>query len=177
MVPCFVGLGANIGLPMQQLKEAVRGLANHASIRHLQVSPVYRSPPMGPEDQPDYLNAVARLETDLDASRLLSLLQDLEQHAGRTRGLRWGPRTLDLDLLLYGSARIDTPALNVPHPGLEQRAFVLLPLQDLVGADFTLPSGARLERALLSCPASQVRQVAEAAELLATLKEAPHGQQ
>ncbi|MEQ8514351.1 MAG: 2-amino-4-hydroxy-6-hydroxymethyldihydropteridine diphosphokinase [Chromatocurvus sp.] len=100
MVYCLVGLGANIGDPLSQLRRAVHDLRTHPGIAHVMPSPVYRTPPMGPPDQPDYLNAVAGLDTELAPEPLLDILQAIERGAGRVRGRRWGQRTLDLDLLL-----------------------------------------------------------------------------
>jgi 2-amino-4-hydroxy-6-hydroxymethyldihydropteridine diphosphokinase len=94
-------------------------------------SSFYRSRPMGPKDQPEYINAVASLETSLQAEALLDALQAIEQAQGRVRDKRWGPRTLDLDILLYGDERISTDRLKIPHPGLSEREFVLYPLYEL----------------------------------------------
>jgi len=105
---------------------------------------------MGPEDQPDYINAVARLETWLEPHDLLRALQAIEQQHGRVRQLRWGARTLDLDLLLYGDAIIDRPELKVPHPGLHQRPFVLYPLQDIDPA-LMIPGMGRLSDITRAC--------------------------
>lgn len=160
MVRCLVGLGANIGNPLSQLRQAVHALQNHSDIAQVRTSPVYRSPPMGPPDQPDYLNAVARLDTGLAPEALLDVLQEIEHGAGRERGRRWGPRTLDLDLLLYGDRHIDTPRLTVPHPGLDKRAFVLAPLRDLVGAGFVLPDGTTLDEALARRLDSRLQRLA-----------------
>jgi 2-amino-4-hydroxy-6-hydroxymethyldihydropteridine diphosphokinase len=107
---------------------------------------------MGPADQPDYLNAVAMLDTRLAPLALLDALQGIEQQQGRVRsGERWGPRTLDLDLLLYGSAVISGPRLEVPHPGIRQRSFVLVPLADLA-PELVFPDGQSLREALRQCP-------------------------
>lgn len=166
MLRCFVGLGANIGNPLEQLQEASERLRHHGELKNVAVSAVYRNRPMGPQDQPDYLNAVARFDTALAAPSLLSELQSLEHLAGRVRGQRWGPRTLDLDLLLYGDECIDSDQLTVPHPGLEHRVFVLVPLLELAGADFRLPGGTRLSHALARCPDSPMEQVAGPSQLL-----------
>ena len=116
------------------------------------VSPLYRNPAIGPGQQPDYLNAVAELHTTLDAPMLLSQLQSIELAQGRVRNERWAARTLDLDLLLYGDACIDLPQLQVPHPRLCERNFVLYPLHD-IAPDLVLPHGTSL-RALLDCCSS-----------------------
>ncbi len=130
MIRAYLGLGSNLGRPVEQLDRALAALRELPDSRLDAVSRYYRNPPMGPA-QPDYVNAVAALDTELEPLVLLDALQAIENAQGRTRELRWGPRTLDLDLLLYGDRRIDLPRLHVPHPGLAQRAFVLLPLAEL----------------------------------------------
>jgi 2-amino-4-hydroxy-6-hydroxymethyldihydropteridine diphosphokinase len=129
----WVGLGSNLGDPRAQVRTAVRALASEVPASRLcTVSSLYSSPPMGPPDQPDYVNAVAGLETSLEPLAFLAALQDIERRHGRRRdGVRWGPRTLDLDLLLWGETELDLPQLKVPHPGLTSRAFVLYPLAEL----------------------------------------------
>lgn len=124
----YIGLGSNLGDSRQILTEAVEKLATLGAVR---VSRLYQSPPMGPQDQPHYLNAVAQLDTVLAPLDLLDQLQHLEQEAGRVRLRRWGERTLDLDLLLYGDQQIQHERLTVPHVGILQRDFVLIPLLDL----------------------------------------------
>ncbi|MDF0533197.1 2-amino-4-hydroxy-6-hydroxymethyldihydropteridine diphosphokinase [Shewanella yunxiaonensis] len=127
----YVALGANLAQPQQQLDSACRKLTALATDHQLRVSSYYRSTPMGEVPQPDYVNAVASFNTDLKPLALLEALQAIELQQGRTREVRWGPRTLDLDLLLYGDEIIDLPRLKVPHYGLKQRAFVLVPLAEL----------------------------------------------
>ena len=129
-VTAFIGLGANLGDAEAALRQALASLAAMPGTRALRASRIYRSAPVDASG-PDYLNAVAELETTLDAHALLHALQALEQAAGRERPYRNAPRTLDLDLLLYGSARIESSTLTVPHPRLRDRAFVLLPLAEL----------------------------------------------
>lgn len=127
----FVGLGSNLEDPAEQLRRAVGALERIPQTRLLKVSSVYRSAPLGEVAQPDFLNAVAQLETRLDAESLLQHLLSIEQQQGRTRGVRWGPRTIDLDLLVHGDTSSDTPRLKLPHPGIALRNFVLLPLQEI----------------------------------------------
>ena len=129
-VTAFVGLGANLGDALRALDEALRSLDRLPDTRLVRASRVYRSAPVD-AGGPDYFNAVAQLETRLDAPRLLACLQAIELAAGRERPYRNAPRTLDLDLLLYGDARIASAALTVPHPRMRERAFVLRPLQEL----------------------------------------------
>ncbi|HEX5381605.1 MAG TPA: 2-amino-4-hydroxy-6-hydroxymethyldihydropteridine diphosphokinase [Acinetobacter sp.] len=124
----YIGLGSNLGDSRQILTEAIQKLA---TLGVVSVSKLYQSPPMGPQDQPHYFNAVARLETDLTALTLLDQLQQFEQDAGRVRLRRWGERTLDLDLLLYGDEQIQHERLTVPHVGILERDFVVIPLLDL----------------------------------------------
>lgn len=129
----FVGLGGNVGDPIATLHEAIRELDGLPDTRMLRASRLYRSAAWGMQDQPDFTNAVALLETRLDPRALLDALLQLERSHGRDRDAetRWGPRVLDLDLLLYGDAVIDEPGLRVPHPHLHERAFALLPLVEI----------------------------------------------
>ena len=129
-VLAYVGLGANLGDAGAALHTALSRLAQVPGVLACRASSLYRSAPVDATG-PDYLNAVAELRTTLDAMAVLDLLQSLENQAGRERPYRNAPRTLDLDLLLYGDARIDAPNLNVPHPRMWGRAFVLLPLAEL----------------------------------------------
>lgn len=137
-VVAYIGLGSNLERPAQQVRAAMHELDDLAGTRLVRQSSLYESPPLGSQDQPDYVNAVAMLETSLEAHSLLDLLQAVEQRHGRERGEHWGPRTLDLDLLLYGGDRIDSPRLQVPHPQMSGRAFVLVPLFELA-PDLVLP--------------------------------------
>ena len=142
MVTAYVALGANLGDAAMALRQAVVAIAGLPATRLGKVSSVYKTAPLGSLDAcapgNDYLNAVLELQTDLTAPTLLAHLQQIEQAAGRQRSYRNAPRTLDLDLLLYGSARIESANLTVPHPRMQQRAFVLVPLAEiapgLVGA-------------------------------------------
>lgn len=147
-IRAYIGLGSNLDDPKQQLQQALEGLRQVPESRLTAVSRFYRSKPMGPADQPDYVNAVVMFDTCLAPLALLDALQAIEQAQGRVReGERWGPRTLDLDLLLYGPEVIDLPRLQVPHPGIIQRSFVLQPLFDLVPG-LTFPDGKTLRDAL-----------------------------
>lgn len=130
----FIGLGSNVGEPVAQVRAALGALDRLPDSRLHAASALYQSHPMGPQDQPDFINAVAWLTTALAPHALLDELQQLEGAAGRQRdGQRWGPRPLDLDLLLYGDARIADERLTVPHPGVAERPFVLRPLADIAG--------------------------------------------
>jgi 2-amino-4-hydroxy-6-hydroxymethyldihydropteridine diphosphokinase len=129
-VRAYLGLGSNLGDRLAFLQSAVDGLAATDGVEVVAVSAVYETDPVGPE-QPDYLNAVVAVDTTLPARELLGVGQGLEADAHRVRGERWGPRTLDVDVLVYGDARIDEPDLVVPHPRWRERDFVLAPLADL----------------------------------------------
>lgn len=129
-VRACVALGANLGDPVQALQAALAALQAHPGIAQLRVSGFYRTAPVDATG-PDFVNAVALLDTTLTAPALLDLLQAVEADAGRQRPYHHAPRTLDLDLLTYGTARIVSPRLTVPHPRMMDRAFVLVPLHDL----------------------------------------------
>ena len=128
MTVTYIGLGSNLGDSRQILAEAVQKLATLGAAK---TSRLYQSPPMGPQDQPNYLNAAVQLVTDLEPLALLDELQRFEQESGRVRLRRWGERTLDLDLLMYGEEQIQNERLTVPHIGIMERDFVLMPLLDL----------------------------------------------
>jgi 2-amino-4-hydroxy-6-hydroxymethyldihydropteridine diphosphokinase len=134
MVQACIGLGANLGDAAGTLRQAVIALGQREDVTVRRMSRCYRTPAWGREDQPDFVNAVALLETRLPPRALLDLLLAVEADFGRHRidGERWGPRTLDLDLLLYGDAVIDEPGLRVPHPHLHERAFALVPLLEIM---------------------------------------------
>jgi 2-amino-4-hydroxy-6-hydroxymethyldihydropteridine diphosphokinase len=149
-VTAFIGLGANLGDAQRALDDAIDALDLLPDTDLVRSSSVYRSAPVDAQG-PDYLNAVAQVQTRLSAPQLLHELQMLERAAGRQRPYRNAPRTLDLDLLLYGGGRIDSPALTVPHPRLRERAFVLLPLREIApalvsDADVAAVAGQRIER-------------------------------
>lgn len=129
-VTAFVALGANLGDAAQALRDALNALGATPGVRLVRASSLYRTAPMQ-STGPDYINAVAEVSTELTAPALLDALQAIEQRAGRERPYRNAPRTLDLDLLLYGSARIDSQRLTVPHPRMWARAFVLVPLGEI----------------------------------------------
>ncbi len=132
MSRAFLGFGGNIGNPVVLFRQARQQLASHAQIRIVAGSPLYRTPAVGgPSGQPDYVNAVLAIETSLSELALLKFCQQLEHDGGRQRSVRWGPRTLDIDLLLYADLVWSSAILTLPHPRLHQRHFVLLPLCDL----------------------------------------------
>ncbi len=130
--PAYIGLGSNLDSPRKQVERAVAALGAIDATILVKTSPLYRSAAMDGSDQPDYINAVSALLTQLDAASLLAHLQEIERAQGRLRDdIKWGPRIIDLDLLVYAGASIDEKDLKVPHPGISQRNFVLLPLRDI----------------------------------------------
>jgi len=150
-VTAYVGLGSNLNGPEDQVERAMAELDGLPGTRCVAKSRLYRSAPMGPAGQPDYINAVAKLETELAPQALLSALQGIEKAHGRTRGgERWGPRTLDLDILLYTDHCVDRPELQIPHSGIAERAFVLYPLQEVAG-DIEIPGHGLLSELLKNC--------------------------
>lgn len=136
----YIALGANLGDPVETLAEVVQQFKAMPEFERVACSSFYRSAPMGPQDQPDYVNAVLRAHTPLAPLALLDLLQSLEDEFGRVRSRRWGARTLDLDLLLFADLSLQHPRLTVPHPGLAERDFVVVPLHELAPT-LRLPDG------------------------------------
>ena len=130
-VTAFIGLGSNLDDPPAQIRRALRALASLPGTRLVRHSSLYRNPPAGYLDQPDFVNAVAQVETGLEPRGLLEQLLAIERAHGRVRDLPDGPRTLDLDLLLYGGQTVRAPGLTVPHPRMLERAFVLVPLAEI----------------------------------------------
>ena len=139
-IPAYVGLGSNLDSPASQVQGALAELKSLIDVRFVMASPLYSNPPLGPQDQPDYVNAVAGLLTRLAPQELLRQLQALELRLGRVReeGDRWGPRIIDLDLLIFGKVTMQDPGLNLPHSGISDRNFVLLPLCD-IAPSLTVP--------------------------------------
>lgn len=151
----YIGLGSNLGDPLKQLQRAITELGELPATSLTAQSHWYCSAPMGPQDQPDYYNGVVQLCTALTPLELLRQLQTIEQQHQRIRERHWGPRTLDLDILLFGNQIIDLPDLQVPHPGLYQRNFVLLPLADITPA-LEFPDGSHLAMRLENCPSEGI---------------------
>ncbi len=147
----FIGLGSNLNAPATQIKTAIRALDSLNAVQVWRQSSLYRSPPMGPQDQPDYVNAVVEIETELSAPALLGVLQQIEQQQGRVRHRHWGERTIDLDILLYGAQQWDDPDLLIPHPGLAERAFVLYPLAE-IAPDLVVPGLGTIQSLVARCP-------------------------
>jgi 2-amino-4-hydroxy-6-hydroxymethyldihydropteridine diphosphokinase len=151
----YVGLGSNLEDPVKQVREALRELDRLPHTRVVKQSSLYRSAPVGHAAQPDFINAVARLETGLPAERLLAELQNLEARHGRSRSFPNAPRTLDLDVLLFGELEIDAPGLQIPHPRMHERAFVLRPLIEI-----SPELQARFETALKACAGQKIERIA-----------------
>lgn len=147
----YISLGSNLDNPQQQVLTAITELGELINTEVTSVSHWYRSSPMGPQDQPDYINGVAEIHTGLSPQQLLSSLQKIEHVHNRQRLKHWGPRTLDLDILLYGSQVIDQHNLKVPHPGMTTRNFILMPLAD-IAPRLVLPNGTSLVTLLENCP-------------------------
>ncbi|WP_392552201.1 2-amino-4-hydroxy-6-hydroxymethyldihydropteridine diphosphokinase [Orbus wheelerorum] len=128
----FIALGANLGDPLKQAQDAIEAVNQLQLSQVIKTSPFYRSKPLGPQDQPDYLNAVIKIMTELSPIELLHALQEIEKNLGRVRKAnRWGPRTLDLDILLYDNLQMSSEQLTIPHYDMKSREFVLYPLYDL----------------------------------------------
>jgi len=154
----FVGIGSNLEDPRAQVLAAFEALATLPQTQLTARSPLYRSAPIGGPPQPDYVNAVARIETGLDAHALLEALRAIEARHGRSRGESNAPRTLDLDLLLYDSAVLATAELRIPHPRMHERRFVLAPLHD-IAPGLRIPGHGALTDLLAQCPAQRLERL------------------
>ena len=143
MAIAYIALGSNLHTPREQLKRALNALAQLPQTQLMAVSSFYRSKPLGPQDQPDYLNAAVEISTALSPFALLDELQRIENEQGRVRLRRWGERTLDLDILLYGDEIIQTERLTVPHYDMHNREFVIVPLAE-IAPNLILPNGQKL---------------------------------
>ncbi|MET3999326.1 2-amino-4-hydroxy-6-hydroxymethyldihydropteridine diphosphokinase [Marinobacterium sp. MBR-109] len=154
----WIGLGSNLEDPLLQVSTALQELKQLPDTTLVAHSSLYRSDPVGPPGQPDYINAVAALDTRLEPEALLDALQAIEQVHQRVRKIHWGPRTLDLDLLLYGDQVISTPRLTVPHACMTERNFVLWPLAELA-PELILPDGRPLNTLLQHCPLGTLEKI------------------
>lgn len=158
-MPAYVGLGSNLGDPVAQLRSGVAALSRLALTSADVCSSLYRTAPVGLQDQPDFINAVCRLRTLQDPETLMRNLLEIERSHGRVRqGERGGPRTLDLDLLLYGDRIIESAHLTVPHPRLHERAFVLYPLREIDPKLF-IPGRGALNALLQACREQRVERI------------------
>lgn len=148
MTLVYIAIGSNLASPLEQVNAAIRALADIPDSRVVSVSSLYRTPPLGPQDQPDYLNAAVALETSLAPEALLDHTQRIELQQGRVRKAeRWGPRTLDLDIMLFGDAIINSERLTVPHYDMKNRGFMLWPLFE-IAPQLHFPDGLALCTAL-----------------------------
>lgn len=159
-IPAYVALGSNLDDPRAQVERAFGELGALGESLLVARSSLYRSRPLGPVEQPDFVNAVAGILTRLGPAALLAELKALEQRLGREKPVvRWGPRRIDLDLLVHGSARIDQPGLTVPHPGIPERAFVLAPLAE-IAPDLDVPGLGKVSSLLARLPAPELERLA-----------------
>ena len=155
MTLAYIAIGSNLASPLEQVNAAVEALGEIPQSRIVAVSSFYRTPPLGPQAQPDYLNAAVVLETELDPEALLDNTQRIELQQGRVRKAeRWGPRTLDLDIMLFGHETINTERLTVPHYDMKNRGFMLWPLYE-VAPSLTFPDGLSLKAVLNSLGAEK----------------------
>jgi 2-amino-4-hydroxy-6-hydroxymethyldihydropteridine diphosphokinase len=160
-IPAYIGVGSNLGDPVARVQAAFDALARVPRTQLIARSSLYRTRPFGPVAQDHFVNAVAGVLTQLTPVELLAALRDIESAAGRVRTERWGPRTLDLDLLVYGDRRIAEPDLTVPHPGIAERGFVLRPLND-VAPTLDVPGVGRVEELLKRLPDAGIAGVVAA---------------
>lgn len=157
----WLGLGSNLQRPVVQIKRALASLESATGIEILRASSLYRTPPWGDERQDDFINAVVQVETDLEPMPLLRILQSIENEMGRRRsGNRWGPRLIDIDLLLYADRQIQSEELELPHPRMHQRAFVLVPLCELDGS-VTIPGHGVAEELLRRLDSTDICRLEE----------------
>lgn len=167
-LPVYIGLGSNLEDPSRQIRQALEQLNKLPQSRLCSLSRVYQSSPLGPENQPDYLNAVALISTSLPPEKLLTCLQSIEQRQHRVRTVHWGPRTIDLDILLFGNKQIHTDRLTIPHPQMYQRNFVLIPMFD-INPDLTLPNGKPLRDLVNESDRKGLKPIGEPYEYLGNL--------
>lgn len=162
-VTAYIGLGGNLKNPLELLRSARNALSALPNVREIAFSSFYRSAPMGPSDQPDYVNAVMAVETSLPPRELMKSLQKIELTYGRVRtGPRWGPRTLDLDILLYGDVQLAEEGLTIPHGGIAEREFVLYPLAEIAPAQMEIPGKGKLSALLDACPRRSLERIGHA---------------
>jgi 2-amino-4-hydroxy-6-hydroxymethyldihydropteridine diphosphokinase len=158
-VIAYIGLGSNLATPVTQIKSARTAIAAQVGVQELGFSSLYCSAPMGPQDQPDYINAVMAIVTESSPMALLRCLQSIENNHGRVRtGEQWSARTLDLDVLIYGDQKIDLPDLTVPHKGLAERAFVLYPLFE-IAPQLVVPGNGSIADLVTKCPIAGLKRL------------------
>jgi len=158
-VEVYIGLGSNLQGPQLQVTTAIDALEEILNTQLIACSSLYRSKPMGPANQPNFVNAIAKIATSLSAEELLTALQSIEHGHRRVKGARhWGPRTLDLDIILFGDQRIDTNRLKIPHSGMTDREFVLIPLQE-IEADLIIPGKGALRGLIEQLPQYELTKI------------------
>jgi 2-amino-4-hydroxy-6-hydroxymethyldihydropteridine diphosphokinase len=158
MVISYLSLGSNLGNKRTNLKRAVTFINEHPQIKLIAQSSVYETKPVGYRKQPDFLNLVIKIETTLSPQQLWQVVQKIEKKIGRKPTVRWGPRLIDIDILLYNDLTLTQPDLEIPHPELEKRAFVLIPLQE-IAPGIRLPSGNNLASLIKNLPKQGVKRI------------------
>ena len=154
----YIGLGSNLGDSVQYLREALKALAQVEGTKIVKTSSIYESAPMGGLKQPNYLNAVAKVVTNLSPWGFIRHTQAVERQCGRNRDERWAPRTLDLDILLFAELAFEDPLLHIPHPGIYMRNFVLQPLKE-IAPKLRFPDGSSITKREQECPPSPINQL------------------
>jgi 2-amino-4-hydroxy-6-hydroxymethyldihydropteridine diphosphokinase len=157
-IVAYIGLGSNLKIPVEQIKLARQSIQALEGVVENAFSSLYSSPSMGSKDQPDYINAVMSINTTLSPLALLRCLQGIENNHGRVRAERWGARTLDLDILIYGQRQITLPDLIIPHSGLRERAFVLYPLYE-IEPNLTTPTLGAIKALRALCPLEGLKKL------------------
>ena len=163
MTTAFLGLGSNLGDRVSNIREAIDRLGRSGEIRVLRISSLYETAPVGFAEQPDFINAVAEIETSVQPLDLLHAILDIEKEMGRVRNIRWGPRVIDIDLLIYDEISIDLPELVLPHPRMGERAFVLAPLAE-IAPNQRIGDGTTASEGLQRIEDQRVRRCAETIE-------------
>ena len=161
--PAYVGIGSNLDDPARQVEWAIEELKKCNKIRDLAISSLYIGPPMGPGDQPDFINAACGFLTTMVAENLLAYLRSLEDRRGRQRTTHWGPRVLDLDLLIYDRLRVAGDHLTLPHPGVHERSFVLYPLTE-IAPELMVPGRGRVSQLAAACGRQGLKRYADAGD-------------
>ena len=155
----FIGLGSNLDNPVEQLNQAINAIESTEELTLIKTSSFYKTAPVGPAGQPDYINAVIEVHTTLLPLVLLKTLQSIENQQGRTREQHWGARTLDLDILLYDDQIINEPILVVPHPHMHERNFVLIPLVEITDDSLVIPGMGQLSELLQHCQDNPIEKL------------------
>ena len=160
MSDIYIGLGSNLDDPEKQIQLARQAITEQNKVTEISFSSLYSSPPMGPQDQPNYVNAVMCITTNIQPIELLKILQKIEDDFGRVRTeRRWRARVVDLDILLYGDQQINLPELIVPHIGLPERAFVLYPLAEIASENLNVPGKGTLKQLVANCPLNNLEKI------------------